>query len=281
MNLREFVTQSSDLEPWYEGGKIPWHDPAFSARMLEEHLNQRHDAASRRMDKIDAHVSWIHDCVLQGQSSDVLDLCCGPGLYAQRLTRLGHTCMGIDFGPASIDYARKEAEKYNLETAYSHADIREADYGFERDLVMLVFGEFNVFHPSDARRILRKAHAALQPGGRLLLEPHTFDMILKMGHDSPTWYKQVDGLFSGRPHICLEEAAWDDKGQTTTTRYSIVDAETGMVRYHGSTMQAYTDAGYRALLAECGFEVAGFYPSLMGIKDESQEGLFAVLAAKP
>lgn len=281
MNLGEFVTTDSELRPWAEGEKIPWDDPAFSARMLKEHLSQQHNAASRRSEKIDAHVDWIHQHILNAQRSDVLDLCCGPGLYAQRLTRLGHQCAGIDFGPASIDYARHEAEKHGLSIAYTHADIREADYGSDRDLVMLIFGEFNVFHPSDARQILTRAFDVLKPGGRLLLEPHTFEIIRKMGQDPPTWYSQVDGLFSARPHICLEEAAWDEETQTTTTRYSILDAETATIGHHGSTMQAYTDAGYRALLAECGFENVVFYPSLMGIEDASQKGLFGIVGVRP
>jgi hypothetical protein len=33
---------------WNGDYKIPWHDPAFSRRMLAEHLAQSHDLASRR-----------------------------------------------------------------------------------------------------------------------------------------------------------------------------------------------------------------------------------------
>lgn len=41
------------------GGKLPWANVEFSARMLREHLDQTHDRASRRSATIDAHVDWI------------------------------------------------------------------------------------------------------------------------------------------------------------------------------------------------------------------------------
>jgi len=45
VNLTDLINRKMP-EPWAE--KIPWDDPAFSERMLKEHLSQEHDAASRR-----------------------------------------------------------------------------------------------------------------------------------------------------------------------------------------------------------------------------------------
>ena len=45
----------------------------------------------------------------------------GRGLYASRLARLGHRCVGIDFSPASIDYAREQAVSEDLPCDYIHA----------------------------------------------------------------------------------------------------------------------------------------------------------------
>ena len=109
MRLLDLVHRTPVPAPWTEGEKIPWNDPGFSPRMLLEHLSQAHDAASRRFERIDAHVTWIHNELLNGRCRKVLDLCCGPGLYTSRLARLGHECTGIDFAPASIAYARRTA----------------------------------------------------------------------------------------------------------------------------------------------------------------------------
>ncbi|MBN1642658.1 MAG: methyltransferase domain-containing protein, partial [Anaerolineae bacterium] len=170
--LGSLVGRDPAPQPWREGDNIPWHEPGFSARMLREHLSQEHDAASRRSFKIDAHVAWIHR-LLSGRPARILDLGCGPGLYASRLARLGHTCVGIDWSPASIAYATHVAEQEGLDCTYVEEDIRRAAYGTGYDLAMLLYGEFNVFRPKDARCILGKAWAALSAEGLLLLEPHT------------------------------------------------------------------------------------------------------------
>ena len=50
MKLPDLVGREPAPDPWTEGEKIPWHEPEFSRRMLEEHLSQHHDAASRRLE---------------------------------------------------------------------------------------------------------------------------------------------------------------------------------------------------------------------------------------
>ncbi|MDP6036926.1 MAG: class I SAM-dependent methyltransferase [Candidatus Latescibacteria bacterium] len=276
MTLHDLISNASPLKPWAEGEKIPWDDPEFSARMLKEHLSQQHNAASRRTEKIDQHINWIYHHILHERPANILDLCCGPGFYTQRLSQLGHTCTGIDFGPASIAYAREQTNK----ATYVQSDIRHADYGTQRDLAMLIFGEFNVFQPTDAREILTKIHHALNPNGTLLLEPHHFEAVKKIGMYDPTWSKHKSGLFADHPHLWLEENAWDEKTQTATTRYNILDADTGEVTQHGSTMQAYTDDDFRALLTECGFSNITFYSSLLGEEDPSQTELCVITAKR-
>jgi SAM-dependent methyltransferase len=248
--------------------------------MLKEHLSQDHDAASRRFEKIEKHVAWIHCQVLLGNPTRILDLGCGPGLYASRLARLGHECVGIDFSPASIAYAREQAKREKLRCTYVHEDIRVADYGTGYGLVMLIFGEFNVFSPTDARAILEKAHHALAENGLLLLEPHTYLAVRKIGERSSSWYSASGGLFSDRPHICLWESFWDAENEATTERHFIIDALTADVARHAASTRAYTNEQYRSLLAECGFGEVEFHPSLVGDVDESQSDLTVVVSRK-
>ena len=284
MNLLDLVHRAPLPVPWTEGAKIPWDDPEFSARMLQEHLSQAHDAASRRFEVIDAHVAWIDAELLGalpgGRPARVLDLGCGPGLYTSRLARRGHSCVGIDFGPASVAYALRTAREEGLSCTYLQEDIRRANYGAGYGLAMLIFGEFNVFAPADACTILLKAHAALDESGLLLLEPAHYEGVRQRGQAGSTWYSAGSGLFSDRPHLVLEESFWDEESRTTTTRYYVVDAAGSGVTAHASTEQAYTDEDLRALLAGCGFGEVRFYPSLSGVKDEAQEGLFALVARK-
>ncbi len=280
MNLHDFIMRTSPPLPWAEGDNIPWNDPEFSARMLKEHLSQAHDAASRRTEKIEMQVDWIHQHLLAGQPTRILDLACGPGLYASRFARRGHTCRGIDFSPASIAYAQAQLELEPLACSYEHQDIREAEYGKGFGLAMLIFGELNIFKPADARRILTKAHDALADGGLILLEPHTFQFVRQMGDQESSWYSSKGGLFMPHPHLVLHEYFWDEPTRTVAMRYWIVDARTGEVSRYAQTFQPYTDDEYAALLISCGFRNVKFYPSLIGTDDPTQHALFALTARK-
>lgn len=280
MKLLDVVRRESVPKPWAEGEKIPWDDPDFSRRMLNEHLSQEHDAASRRFEIIDSHVRWIHDQVLKGNPTRILDLGCGPGLYTNRLARLGHRCVGIDYSPASIAYAKEQAEEEGLECTYIQQDIRTADYGDGYGLVMLIFGEFNVFRPEEARGILEKAYRALAPNSFLLLEPHTFEAVLKIGEQPSSWYSAEEGLFSDEPHFCLRENFWDAEDNVAIERYYIINAVTGEVTRHSASTQAYMDDQYRSLLVDCGFGEVEFYLSLDGSTGGARSDLTVVLSQK-
>jgi SAM-dependent methyltransferase len=278
MDLMEIVQRCQSPVPWAEGEKIPWNEPGFSQRMLRVHLSQEHDWASRRATTIQKHVDWIHREILSGKPARILDIGCGPGLYTSQLARSGHECTGVDFSPASIEYARKNTREAHLRCSYQLMDIRQADFGSSYDLVMFIFGEFNVFTPQDAKQILQKAHAAIRPGGSFLLEVHPFDVVRQIGLEPCSWYSADSGLFSDRPHLCLQENFWDDVQSVATQRYYIVDAETSQVTRIAASMQAYTQDQYLNMFKESGFPNIEFYPSLIGGIDPSQPGLFAIRA---
>ena len=280
MYLQNIITRKSPPIPFVEGEKIPWDDPDFSERMLNEHLSQEHDMASRRFAVIDRHVDWIEKHILSGQLSKILDLGCGPGLYTHRLTKLGHRCLGIDFSPASVRYAQMQAENDKLDCNYLHSDIRFADYNSGYDLVMLINGEFNIFSQEEAGTILEKAYNALKPGGKVVIEPFRFDWIKDDGNRGPTWYSSETGLFSEKPHICLQENFWDEDTHTSTVRWYIIDTDSGTVEQHSATAQAYSQDEYRKIIEVSGYKDVEFFPSLLGVEDSDNQYYQAITAKK-
>lgn len=281
MNLSDMIDRTLPPTAWAEGDNIPWNDPAFSERMLAAHLRQDSDGASRRFGKIDEQVRWIHEMLLVGQRTQVLDLTCGPGLYTSRLARLGHRCHGIDFAPAAVAYARDVALREGLACGYELADVRNVAFGEQFGLAMMIFGQFNVFRRNEARGILERVFEALAPGGQLLLEPQRFATAAGGGASHTSWYSTSAGLFSSRPHLCLTESFWDDQARVSTQRFFIVDAATAEVARYALSNEAYTDDEYETLIGEAGFEDIRLLPSLIGIEDESQSSNLVVTARKP
>ena len=160
--------------------------------------------------------------------------------------------MGIDFSPASIEYAKQQTTQERLDIQYELADLRQYEVAGQFDMAMMVFGEFNVFRKNEIGALLAKVCASLTPGGRLVVEVHPFDEVRRQGLAPTSWQSTQAGLFSERPHLWLQEQFWDEATGTTTTRYLIVDAERTDVTEYGSTMQAYTDEQLRQI-----FEAAG------------------------
>jgi 2-polyprenyl-3-methyl-5-hydroxy-6-metoxy-1,4-benzoquinol methylase len=248
--------------------------------MLDQHLSQKHDSASRRFEIINKQVEWIHNQVLKRVPTRVLDLGCGPGFYTNRLARLGHRCVGIDFSPASIEYAREQVEETGLECTYIHEDLRTAEFGDGYGLVMSIFGEFNVFRTEEAKALLQKAWSALVPKGLLLLEPHTIETVVKIGKEPSSWYAAERGLFSEEPHLCLQENFWNREKKAAIQRYYVINAATGEVARHSATTQAYTNEEYLSVLALSGFRKAVFYPSLGGNPADPEGDLIGILSQK-
>jgi SAM-dependent methyltransferase len=280
LTLTDIADRKEIPMPWSEGEKIPWSDPGFSQRMLKEHLSQDHDKASRRIELIDQQVKWIHEEVLKRYSTKILDLGCGPGLYTSRLARIGHQCIGIDYSPAAVLYAGEEASRENLMCSYFREDIRTADYQSGLGLVMLIFGEFNVFKPDDARILLEKTYAALNDDGVLLLEPQKYQSVKKMGQEPRSWYTSSNGLWAESTHICLQENNWNEEDAVTTQRYYILDCQTSEVSRHASSTKAYTEDDFNVMLKECGFKDFQAIPSLIGENEPTQEDFFVVIAKK-
>ena len=274
MNIHDLHKRPLPAQPWAEGEKIPWNEPGFSQRMLREHLTQEHDAASRRTKIIKKHIKWIQNVILAKKPSRILDLGCGPGLYCAELAKLGHTCHGIDFSPASIEHAVRNSP---ANCSYTLGDLRTTEFPPGFDLVMFIFGEFNVFKPAHAREILQKACAALAPGGRILLELQTFDAVEQMGNQPPSWYSSSGGLFSADPHLCLMESFWDEDQAAATERYIILEDASRFTRYTSTTL-AYSEEAITRLLQECGFGEISFYNALTGESSESPDDFFVVTA---
>ncbi len=280
-SLLDIVHRIPNPAPWTEGDNIPWNDPDFSERMLAEHFSQDHDLASRRSATIDEHVEWIFSTVLDGRPGRLLDLGCGPGLYAHRLSARGCECVGMDFSPASIRHAGEAAAADDLPCRFVLADLRDEAFGNGFDLVMMIYGQFNVFPRRRGLEILRKAHAAIVPGGRLLLEVQSAKLVQRGGESGPNWYSAPSGLFSDEPHLVLQENFWDAEAAASTARFLVIDAQTASVNSYALSNEAYTEDELNDALHMAGFGEVEHFPSLTGSAAEAEAGLPVVVARRP
>lgn len=278
MDISTVIFASRDIQLPAEESKIPWDEPAFSQRMLANHLSQDHDWASRRQEVIERQVEWIASQLSTG--AHILDLGCGPGFYTHRLAERGFHCTGVDFSPASVSWASQLAQNAGLNIEYIQQDIRAYLPNKPFDFIMMTFGELNVFSMADASAIISRCSQWLRPGGRLFTEVHTFAEVKRQGMAETSWQRCPDGLFLDVPHLLLTEHSWDEEAQTSSTQFWAIEANGHTTRF-GSQMTAWHDEEYINLLGNVGFTLLPPPESHDWPVSETFEGkLFPLLAEK-
>ena len=269
MNFEKFIIKS-DLT---KAKPVPWEDDDFSRRSLELHLDQNHDVNSRRDFIIEQQVAWIHENILNQKQSKILDLACGPGLYTEKFASLGHHCTGFDISPAVIEYAQSK----NIPNCQYHCEnILDFHINEKYDLVLLNFGWFQNFQPSQAKAILSKISEVLNSGSKLLLELLYFGAVHEFGENIPQWHRAESGIFSDKPYIFLQENIWDEEKAEAKVFYHIFESSEKYQTYI-QTYQGYEKDDLFELLTEFGFSELEFHHDLFD-DDDFDEDLFFLSA---
>lgn len=197
-----------------------WNDPHISKGMLEAHLNPQVDAATRKHEFLDHSVQWITKIAPPAQYKSLLDLGCGPGLYAERFHKAGYSVTGVDFSERSIAYAKEQAKRNNSAIEYHYQNYLAIDYTDQFDVITLIYCDYAVLPVEDRLLLLSKVYQALKQNGKFIVDVFTPSMRKNESH---TWqfYKE-GGFWSERPHICLESVYQYDDEDATELRQCVV-----------------------------------------------------------
>lgn len=169
-DLKSLLPYQDKPAPFTPGEPLFWDDPHISSQMLAAHLDPETDVASRKPDTIDQSVDWIVDTLKLDSGMHVLDLGCGPGLYARRLAQRRLDVTGIDISRRSIAYARRYAQEHALFITYRHEDYLVLQEENQYDAALLIFGDFCTFNPHQRQQLLQNVHRGLKPGGHFVLD---------------------------------------------------------------------------------------------------------------
>jgi SAM-dependent methyltransferase len=119
------------------------------------------------------------------------DLCCGTGALALHFASHGLRTFAVDLSPHMCRIVRRKARGTNLPIRVIQADMRAFSLPHPVDLITCEFDALNhVPRRSDLARVLKRAAAALHPGGHF-----TFDVNNRLAFEtawSNTWFIDKD-----------------------------------------------------------------------------------------
>lgn len=180
-----------------------WNDEHISKGMLNAHLNPDWDAATRPHSFVDKSVEWIHSLYPSSQHKKLLDLGCGPGLYAERFHLKGYHVTGVDLSTRSIQYAKDQAINNNHDIYYRNTSYTEMDFNESYDVVTLIYCDYPVLPKKNRIKLLQNIHNSLKPGGAFIFDVFTPEFY-DGDKEKTYWYVEENGGFwNPQSHICL------------------------------------------------------------------------------
>jgi SAM-dependent methyltransferase len=249
--------------PLFEPGEPRfWDDPYISKSMLEAHLNQTHDGASRKNAEIEKTVCNLITSRFLKTGDRVLDLGCGPGLYSSRLCFEGMKVTGIDLSRRSIDYARAQADRDGHDIDYICADFFNIDYEGIFDAVLQVYGEICTFSDDKRDMLLSLVRRALKDDGIFIFDVSTRELRMREGLKN-RWYFSEGGFWRPGRHFVLEEGFDYPENDTWLNQYIIAD-EDGTVKVYRLWLHDYSLEIISRILEKNGFKVEQAWNSLSG-----------------
>ena len=245
--------------------------------MLSAHLDPDSEGASRTAAPIDKTVDWVaRHC---GGGAHILDLGCGPGLYASRLANRGFRVTGVDINPVSVQYAQQHALERGLPIDYRCADYLAAPLGGSYDAAICIYCDFGALLPAEQEVFLGRVYQYLVAGGRLLFD--VFGPGLSQGKEPSRDWTYVAGrdFWAAGPHWLLEECRHFPGRRAWGARTILLEEGCGPKEF--ITWDHYfTEGEIEGLLAARGFELESVHRGMVEKNDFASDDVLFVAARK-
>jgi 2-polyprenyl-3-methyl-5-hydroxy-6-metoxy-1,4-benzoquinol methylase len=255
-----------------------WTDPHTSEQMLRFHLDGSVDVSSRRTEFIDASVAWIAEAFHLTDQSRVLDLGCGPGLYTNRLARIGADVTGIDFSSRSIAYARQAATRDGLQVTYVNEDYVAWESSRRFNLITMIYCDYCALAPVQRRALLGKIARLLEPEGAFLFDVCSLTAFDAWVESASYAASATGGFWSPGPYFEFRNKLAYPEDRVTLDKYEIVESDRTRTIYNW--LQYFDREALAAELHGAGLEVASVLGDVAGRPFEPSSSEFAVIARR-
>ena len=254
-----------------------WNDEYVSQQMLEFHLNENVEAASRKKEFVDRSVNWIASRFDIGEDTTLCDMGCGPGLYTTPFARLGAKVTGVDFSENSIRYAMETAKNEGLQIDYVLKNYLEFSSDKQFDLITMIYVDFCPLSPTQRKTHLQNIHRSLKDDGAFFLDVLTLNHFEATEGKSTYEYNKDGGFWSSDPHHVFLNTFKYETEKLILDKYDIFEKDRTRTIYNW--LQCFNPESIQNEFEENGFRIVERYADVAGApyrNDATQTALVAV-----
>ena len=131
-------------------------------------------------ERSDRDVDVLTGVLELSETAEVLDAPCGWGRHTNRLAARGYRMTGLDNNALLLDRARRDASATGAHPEYVEGDLRRLPFPDARfDAVFNWRTSFGFFDDDGNQSQLREFSRVLRPGGRLAMDLHNHDDLVR------------------------------------------------------------------------------------------------------
>ena len=258
----------------YETGDEFWNDPYISGQLLPFHLNPDTDLASYKPETMDAICRYLPKAMGLQTGAAILDLGCGPGLYAAKLSEAGYPVTGVDRSESSLQYARQHAPRARFLRQSYLEPLGENRF----DAAIMISQDYGVLSPGDRQTLLKNIHTALKPGGHFAFDVPSLQAFAdRTAKATPNWYAAEAGFYRPHPHMVLEKSIPYPDIPALCDRISVLDTE---IKTYKFWQTFYTPETIGQELSANGFRLIEALSDLTGTAYADDSLTLGIIAVK-
>jgi 2-polyprenyl-3-methyl-5-hydroxy-6-metoxy-1,4-benzoquinol methylase len=274
--LKEINSRPSPFQ-FYTADEL-WTNEHTSKQMLQYHLNESIDVASRNRDFIERSVEWIVSFFKVDEKTEIADFGCGPGLYTNNLAERGAIMTGIDFSEISLNYVKQVAAEKGLNVNYVLKNYLDYETTNRFDLITMIMCDFCVLSPDQRKKILSKFHSLLKPGGSVLLDVYSINSFNQKEEAATYEWNLLNGFWSQEDYYCFVNTYKYEMEKVTLDKYTIIEPSRKRVVYNW--FQYYSKESLTKEFEANGFTIEHFFSDVAGKSLTYESDEIAVVAKK-
>ena len=206
----------------------------------------------------------------------VLELCCGTGTLARKLSQKGYELICCDASPEMLNIAREKCADLPVPPVWICQEAAELDlYGTIRAAVCCLDSVNYFTDLRELKEVFARVSLFMEPGGLFLFDVKSKDMFRQLGGTSSI--QEEEDLF------CTWQYGYDSRsGHAQHQVDMFVEQDGGYVRFTDwHEPRAYSVDTLKEALAQAGLRLKGIYADYTTKKAKTETGRLLFVAEKP